>query len=289
MPDKIACFIIISLFLSGAALYWNSITPDYRRLPKSTFLLYRSRLKREFTNAETDKMVSEMGLKISGLTYQVFRYLIFVSWLLFLVYKKLYAGHNVSIPALLWILLFLATSPRPTMIGRPSPFGLLLEQIRKKRRIKYNQEIFRCLSQLKNLATAKADASYSSDYIISELSRYTVYTKPIFDRFLGYWYESRYEEAVKYFNDSIGTEDAKSLSNLLSKIDHLKPAEFISQLELYQNEAKERRKTTAQNTWEARSSMVFAVALITSIIILLNFLLISIAIDTVGYFKQIQI
>jgi hypothetical protein len=289
MADKIAyCFIAV-IFIIGAVFYWSSCTPNPNiLLTKNTIQKYRSKFRKEFENRETDKLVSGLGLKISGLTFQTIRYCILIPWLLSLIYKKVYTSSNVIVPTLIWMLVFLVSSPRQKLFGQTSPFGFLLTWIQRNNRKKYNREIFRCLSQLKNLAIAKTNSRYSSDYIIAELARFTVYTKPVFDRFLGYWYESRYTEACNYFNESIGTEDAQALSSLLIKIDHLKPSEFINQLELYQNEAKERRKTSAQNSKESRSNIVFTAALVASIIILLNFLLVSIVIDTIGYFKQIQ-
>lgn len=290
MSNKIAYLIIICIFVIGAIVYWDSCTINYSaRLSKTTILKYRSKFKKEFTNHETDKLLNETGFKISGLNYQIVRYMILISWLIILMYNKFVCAVNVRMPVLLWLLVFIATSPRKKFLGQSSPFYFLITKIQKNNRKRYNQEIFRCLSQLKNLAKLKTNISYSSDYIITELARYTIYLKPIFDRFLGYWYESRYTEACKYFNESIGTEDAVTLSNLLLKIDHLKPSEFVNQLELYQNEAKEKRKTSAQNSKESKSNIVFILALATSIVILLNFLLVSIAIDAIGYFKQIQI
>jgi hypothetical protein len=288
--ETIAFSIIGILFLSGAAFYWSYCNPRYGfRLTQTRFIKLRQWFLKEFTNKETEKIVKEAGLNISGLTYQTIRYLILVFWLCCLIYLKFYGGKDAGMTVAIWIITLIASSPKRKIFNTTSPFYYLVLQLKKRGREKYNLEIFRCLSQLKNLAVAKADSSYSSDYIIKELAKYTVFIRPIFDRFLGYWYESRYEQACKYFNDSIGTEDGLALSNLLLKIDHLKPSEFVNQLELYQNEALERKRTTAQNSKETKSNLVFGVVMVTGIIILLNFLLIAIAIDALGYFKQLSI
>lgn len=287
---KIIAYVLMGvLFLTGATLYWQYCNPRYGlKLTKNRFIRLKQWFFREFSNKDTEKMIKEMGLNISGLAYQIIRYTILVSWLLYLLYIKFYLGADVGMSVAAWIVLFISSSPRKKFINATSPFYYIVLQLQKRNKEKYDLEIFRCLSQLKNLAIAKSGWSYSSDYIIRELSKYTIFTRPIFDRFLGYWYESRYDQACKYFNDSIGTEDALALSNLLMKIDHLKPAEFVTQLELYQSEAKERKRTLAQNSKESKSNLIFGVVMLTGIIILLNFLVIAIVIDTLGYFKQLK-
>lgn len=290
LTEIIAYWCIGLIFLMGAVFYWNYCNPRYGlRLTQTRFAKLRQWFLKEFTNKETEKIVKEAGLIISGLTYQAIRYFVLLFWLGCLFYLKFYSGKDAGIAVFLWMIVFISSSPRRKIFNVTSPFYYFVLQLQKGTREKYDLEIFRCLSQLKNLAVAKANSSYSSDHMIKELSKYTVYTRPIFDRFLGYWYESRYEQACKYFIDSIGTKDALALSNLFMKIDHLRPVEFLNQLELYQNEALERRRTSAQNAKETKSNLVFGVAMVTGIIILLNFLLIAIAIDAIGYFKQLRI
>jgi hypothetical protein len=133
---------------------------------------------------------------------------------------------------------------------------------------------------------AKTDTTYSSIYIINELLKYSVSIKPILERYLGYWYEARYDEATKYFNDAIGTKDAERLSSLLLKIDHLKPEDFIQQLELYQNTSREDRKTAAQKSKEDKSNFLYVVVYATGLIILLNFSVVAFIIDFISTFNQ---
>ncbi len=276
--------LILCLFIVGAISYWQGTTPKTSS-PKIRFKRAKAYWTNVFHNPETDELVRGLGLS-SGLIYQAIRYAVFIIGLLFMVYRKYSMGFDVTLQVLVWIALYLASSPRRTYFGWESPFHFCVIQIQKKSRHKLNLEIYRCLSQLKNLTVSKANSQYSANFVIRELAEYTVYAKPIFNRMLGFWYEGRYENAAQYFIETIGTEEAKSLAALLLKYDYLKPIEFISQLELYQSDIKERRKTSAQKAKENRSNLIYGLVIVSGICILLNFLIVSIAIEAFEYYKS---
>ncbi len=278
--------LILCLFIAGACLYWKgTLSKTPMQSPEAQLKKVKMYWMRVFQNPETDDLAKGLGIN-SGITYQIIRYIFLIIWLCVMIYRKYGMGFDVTMQILLWMVTFFISSPRRSFFGRESPFLFIVTQIQKKNRNKLNLEIYRCMSQLKNLAVAKANSNYSANFIIRELAEYTLYTKPIFNRMLGFWYEGRYEMAAKYFSDTIGTEDAKALAGLLLKIDYLKPIEFISQLELYQSDIKERRKTAAQKAKENRSNLIYGMVIVSGVCILLNFLVVSIAIDAFEYYKS---
>ena len=289
MNKYIPYILIFIIFTIGAIIFYKSLC-----FKKKTIKINTSSIKKinkwvynNFSNEEADSIIKETGLKITGVTYQLIRYILFLVFLLNLIYNKI-NGIDVRAKTIVLILFFIISIPKKKILNKKSPFSYIIDLLNKNKQKKYDIEIYRCLSQLKNIALSKSGDNYSSDYIIKELTKYTIHTKPIFNRYLGYWYEARYQKATDYFNESIPTKNALALSTLLLKIDNIKPSEFIKQIDLYQNESRERRKTESNNKKESKSNILYGIALITGIIIMINFLIIAIVIDTMGYLSQLR-
>ena len=281
MINYIVYGVLILTFVFGAALYWKSANcaSVYFFKRKNIFHGLKASLEKSLETSGADNLVRQTGLNLSGLVYQIIRYTIICLWVLFIVYKKVYLGVDIFMDLFVILSVFFVTSPRKTYFGLPSPFTFFVNQVMKNRRHKYNAEIYRCLSLLKNLAVSKHDKSFSSVFIIEELTKFTVESKPIFNRLLGYWYESRFEEGQEYFKDAIGTELGTSLVELFQHLDGLKPIELVNQIELYQRKAKDSLITRSHKVKELKSVGVYAVVIVTGMIILLNFLVVSLFID----------
>jgi len=220
--------------------------------------------------------------------YQILRYSVLIAWLAYITYLRFYNGENVSILLVTWLIILIISRPSPKLLKFKSPFLIACELISKKNKEQSNIEIDRCLSQLKNIAISISDKALSSDYIIREITKYTKVTKPHFLRLLGFWCEGRYKEGQEYFTNAIGTEEAKSLAGLLGKLDYLPLDKFISQIELYQNQVAEQRKTTVKKSRETQGNIVFLIALLSGIIILLNFLVVVVGIDAISMLQKVS-
>lgn len=268
---------ILLIFLFSVLLFRKSrIQNNQSSIPY--FNKHGASLVKGLQNEETDKLVNRLGI-CSGLLYQFIRYTILIVLLVYFTYKNRIMGEDIALSIVLWVVLLIISSPRRYLFNKDSPFFLLANKIQKKKMQKLNLEIYRCLSQLKNIIVAKAATRYSADNIICELARYTTHAKPVFNRMLGYWYEARYDQAIGYFSNTIGTKEAKALGSLLLKIDYLKPTELINQIELYQSEAKEERKTAAQTAKENKGNLVYCLVMIAGILVIVNLIVITIGID----------
>ncbi len=277
--DLIIQVAILIMYVSGIVLFWRYITQKANhQSPKTRLYKYRAEFVKEFCKPETDQLVRNLGIK-SGLLYQIFRYIVLLLWLGLLIYKAYVEKMELPLPVVIWIAAFFISSPRRSFFHKDSPFLLLTNLIQSQKNQKLNREVFRCLSQLKNIAIAKSNINYSADSIICELAKYSVLIKPVFNRMLGYWYEGRYDEATTYFSESIRTKEAAALAGLLAKIDYLKPVEFVTQIELYQNSAKSERKTASQAAKENRSNLIYTLVIASGIIIIINFIVITIGVD----------
>lgn len=285
---------ILLIFFSGAAIYKKSFSHESlgfrfsRDVTRRSFDRITKWYKKEFESTETDIVLKQAGIKLSAFSYQLIRHSLHTSWLAYMTYLRLHKGVGVNIHILLWFITFIITRPSLKLLSYKSPFSLVCDQMNKRKREKCDVEIYRCLSQLKNLVISMSQKALSSRYIIGEITKYTKVTKPYFIRMLAYWYEGRYEEGQEYFSGSVGTEAAKSIAGLIAKLDYIPPDQFISQIELYQNEVEEKRKTAVKKARQLQGDIVFVIAMLSGIAILINFLAIAVGIDTIPMLRNIS-
>lgn len=284
--------VILIIFIFGAVLYKKSFSYAGSLkfsidVTKRSLTKYTEWFRKEFTNTQADYLFKQAGIKMPAFLYQLIRYPIFLLWLTYMGYERLSKGTNVNLLVALWILTFIATMPCQKLIGVKSPFYIVIDKVSKRIKEKSNIEIYRCLSQLKNIAISMSDKALSAEYIIREITKYTKVTKPYFQRLLGFWCEGRQKEGQEYFSNSIGTEAAKSLVSLLTKLDYIPPDKFISQIELFQNQVEEDRKTAVKVSRQAQGNFVFGLALAAGISICLNFLAVVVGIDGYDVLKQL--
>ncbi len=244
--------------------------------------------EKEFKNTQTEELFKQAGIKLSAFFYQSIRYSILGLWLVYMTYERFKAGVNVNMQIALWLLFFLASTTSTKLFSFKSPIYILCQLLAIRNKEKCNIEIDRCLSQLKNMAISMKKKALSSDYIVRELAKPTKLIRPHLNRLLGYWYENRYSEGQEYFTGVIGTEAAKAFAGLLAKLDYLAPEKLISQIELYQSQVGEQRKTAVKKVREAQGNIVFLIALVSGFIILINFFVIVAGIDTLSMLQKIS-
>jgi len=285
--------VIILMFFSGAFLYKKSFSFESsykfsKDVTRRNIDRFAKWCKKEITSTQTEAFLKKAGIKMSAFLYQFLRYSALVAWLAYITYLRLISGGNVNVSLVLWLIILILSRPSPKLLRFKSPFLFVCELISKKNKDTSNVEIARCLSQLKNIAISMSDKALSSDYIIREITKYTKITKPHFLRLLGFWCEGRYKEGQEYFSNAIGTEEAKSLAGLLGKLDYLTLDKFISQIEVYQNQVEEQRKTTVKKYRESQGNIVFLIALLSGIVILLNFLVVVVGIDAISMLQKVS-
>ncbi len=286
--------VILAIFIYGAAIYKKSFSYESAGFRFSRDVTRRSLdkitkwYKKEFESEETDRVLKQAGIKLSAFSYQLIRYSVLVLWLAYTTYIRLNRGLGVNIHILLWVITLVVSRPSLKLLNFRSPFSMLCDLMNKRKREKCDVEIFRVLSQLKNMVISMSEKALSSEYLISEITKYTKNTRPYFMRMLAYWYEGRYKEGQEYFQSSIGTETAKAIAGLIGKLDYIPPEEFISQIDLYQNQVEDKRKTAVKKVREHQGNVVFVIAMLSGIAILINFLAVAVGIDTIPMLKEIS-
>ncbi len=286
--------VILSIFIYGAAIYKKSFSYESAGFKFSRDVTRRSLdritkwYKKEFESEETDRVLKQAGIKLSAFSYQLIRYSLLVLWLAYTTYIRLNRGVGVNIHIFLWIITLVVSRPSLKLLNFRSPFSMLCDLMNKRKREKCDVEIFRVLSQIKNMVISMSEKALSSQYLIGEITKYTKVTRPYFMRMLAFWYEGRYEEGQEYFQSSIGTDAAKSIAGLIGKLDYIPPEEFISQIDLYQKQVEDKRKTVVKKVREHQGNVVFVIAMLSGIAILINFLAVAVGIDTIPMLQKIS-
>ena len=288
----ITLFLMIGLtFGLSAYLMWKGTYKEKSqygiRFKRNRFRDIKSTIEVQFNDKETDSLFKDAGIKGSSAAYQIMRYTIIVIWLIIILYNKFYLGSFSRYSFALLIIVFIITSPRKEFLGRKSPFYSVMGLLQYKYKNRKNKEIYRALSQLKNLSIISSEISLGSDYILEEIYKFTKITKPIFSMFLSMWYEADRLTACEYFANAIGTKEGREISNLFLKRDDLNPGELKHQIELYQEMVKSERQTYKEKFNEARGNVLYSMVMFSAIVVLLNFVIVVITVDALNFYRSI--
>lgn len=236
---------------------------------------------------ELNEDLLQSGFKFTSLHYNLLRYSILSIWLLYLLYTKIYTYNFNRLQLIIYILFFFLTSTKKEYKGYKTPFSHIIDFFTYEFKLRKNKEIYRAIIQLKNLSVSKSDINLGSDYIITELMKYTDITKTIFNKMLSLWYDNKKEEACSYFANAVGTKEATELSSILLKLDYLSPCDFREQLKLYLSSVKKDRQTKFLTRNERTSFLLYTFVIVTAFIILFNYLIIGIYIDSMKLYTDL--
>lgn len=281
----ILCFTLLSIYFFYL-FYYNGYSYGRQRFKRNRYKEFTDYVKEQLYNKELDSLISKSGLKFNSFYFQIVRYSLFSFIVLYSLFNKL---RGVSISqgnVALVLILFVLSSPK-LILNQKTPFHYLLSFFTSEYRNRKNKEIYRAIMQLKNISIIKASANIGADFIINELNKFTNVTKPIFDKMLSFWYLNERKKAIEYFSNAIDTKQGKELALLFDKLDYLDTSELITQIELYQNNVRTERQTQYEKKNEVRSNIAYGVVMISAIIVLINFIIVTIYIDAINLYRTV--
>lgn len=241
---------------------------DYLRLAKNRLFL---------DSEEAAELFSMAQLPISLRQYHMIRLaavIVLVLWGMIQYFRQ----GNVT-PLVLYygaaLLLAVLTIPQRKILGMTSPFLHLVSKMREKRQQEYDKELYQAIGQLKNICITNQDHPKNGDAILEELIRYTNLTRPFFAQTLSLFRLQQYDAARSYFTQNIGTKLSRDFIHILLELDVVSPKEFILQLKTFQDSEREKRLTQRLNERENRSVLLYIPAMVTCVVILLNFIMVT--------------
>ena len=149
------------------------------------------------------------------------------------------------------------------------------------------KDLYHSAILLKNMAIVRKDYPVSLDFMIEELSKGAGKLRPVFQEMLTTYRSGRYDEAFRYFSDSVKSEYAVSFVSVLSKMDKINPFELVSQLDILISVIREERITKAMKKAERRSLIVTAFATASELVCLVNFCVVAVFLDMLSKLRFI--
>lgn len=249
-----------------------------------------SYLKENIYKKDLDAVFNDSGLKITTIQYQLIRYTGFIIWFLLLNLLHQLSSDTYPVKQLLLLtLLFLISSPKQYFLGKRTLFKYVLDIFIANYKQKKNIEIYRAISQLKNIALARKESPPGSDFVLDQLNRFTNIIRPVFNKTIALWSLGKKDEASDYLEEAIGTREATELANILRKLDDLEPYELKNQLILLQESIKKERETRKLKHNENISNLVYLIVITTCVIILVNFVVVVYYIETINQLKFLNL
>lgn len=250
---------------------------------------YKKGLKRsmkkfidEICDSPEDEKFLRYGIKLSMKRYIAARALIVLALLFASVYSFLFLNMHLSIKlVLVAAALFLVSVPKDTFLGRPTPFSKMIESIARRHLEAKDDELMTVITQMRNIIISRGGSAISADYLLSSLLRFTKVSKPQFIQALKLIRRGDSKGAYLYFMNHFGTRLGEDFATIILKLDELPPKEFLDQLDIFQAEIKEKKKTIKSRRQEKAKLIMVTLASLELMIVILNFMYVILA-DTMA-------
>ena len=220
--------------------------------------------------------------------YQIIRTTVFGVWFVMVVVLKIAKGFpSFNMHLIIFTFLFIATIPRQKIYSLKLPLFYIKNFVQKRKKQILNKEIYRTISQMINLFTVKGETVMGSNYIFDEIIKFSRVTRSIYYHMLSIWNMNKKDEAADYFAKAIGTREAGDLASVFLKLDYLNPRELKNQLIHYQNNMRTEKITLREKINERNGNFMYVLAIISAIVVLLNFLVIVLVVEVFSSYSQI--
>ncbi len=282
---KITYYALVLLFLFSGIILLREWAVEKKRKYKFRFRKHRFRNAKSFIQnnlSDNNHLFRGIGIPISVYQYNLLRLSILSIIIIFEVEEN---GISVetAIKAVVVFSLFIFTSPRLTVLGKKTPFAILIASLKRYNQTIIDDEIYKALSRLKNLVITQRENPMSASFLIEQITKFTKKTKGIFLKTLSMYHEGNQEEAIEFFKATTGTKLGAEFGNIMSKLDELNPAELKDQLILLQSSVRDEKVTLKLRQQELFSNLMFIPIVAASMAILLNFVIITVWLDSLNH------
>ncbi|MBC8386610.1 MAG: hypothetical protein H8E13_00970 [Actinobacteria bacterium] len=286
MNYQVFYYILLTVFFAGSLWLFFRVIIGTSYPGSSTggrysrYGMVAKYIKGRVSKGKGSNLFAGTGIDLPPSFYQTARFFIFGVWLMAAIILKITDTiSSFNLQLFLCVLLFIATSPKENIGSLKLPFFYIGKFLQKRKRQIYSKEIYRTISQMINLFTLKGEKNVGSNYIFEEIIKFSRATRPVYQHMLSIWNMNRREEAADYFASAIGTKDAKDLSTVFLKLDYLNPGELKNQLIHYRNNMRSEKVTLREKINERNGNFMYVLAIVSAIVVLLNFLVIVLVVE----------
>jgi len=155
------------------------------------------------------------------------------------------------------------------------------------RKDRLEREIFHSCVLLKNLAIVHRELPMSTDFILEQLMETGQPLRRIFADILTAYRHGEKQSAFDRLPQQIPTKTAQDFARILGKMDDISPSDLIIQMDVFLQMFSAERKTKAMARAERKSVVTTIASTITIFIVLLNFIVVVIFLDTLQILNQL--
>lgn len=281
---------VLGIITGLCFLYYRKAHKYYGvRVKKRGYTIFKNYINNKNFKKEIEELMLQSGFRLTVIQYQIIRYVVIVTLIITSMISNIILSNSHLINNLFFLLIFfIITSPRMYFLGKKTPFKTIMDFFVANYKNKLNREIYLSISQIKNIAITRKDSSISADFVLEQITHFTKKTKPIFNKMIALWSLDKREEACKYFELAIGTKEAEGLTNIFRKLDNLLPYELYNQIVLLQQTINKERETTKILANENKSNLIYFIVVITSFIIMVNFVVVVYYLESINQLNFIQ-
>lgn len=165
--------------------------------------------------------------------------------------------------------------------------NLIYENLTFFRRDKMERELFHSCVLLKNLAIVYQELPMSTDFLLEQLMESGGCLRSIYADVLTLYRKGEFEAAFSVFQKRIPTKAAMDFARILSKLDQMHPADLVLQMSGFEETFSAERKTEAMARAERKSLITTLTSTATIFVVLLNFTVVVIFLDTLRVLGQL--
>ena len=164
---------------------------------------------------------------------------------------------------------------------------IFYENVYFLKRDQMERELFHSCVLLKNLAIVHQELPMSTDFFLEQLMEAGKALRNIYADVLALYRKGEQEEAFQIIHQRIPTPAALDFSRILSKLDYIRPSELVLQMDSFEETFSAERKTKAMAKAERKSLITTLTSTITVFVVLLNFTVVVIFLDTLRILGQL--
>ncbi len=287
MSINIIYSIIITILSLLSVLILNSRYLGRKRLAvdnsRHAVSVIKDRYQKLLTSDNVDAGSKLVKIRINTNYYLlIHNILLIVAITLGLLMLGTSSGSTLKMLFIFAIFLYFVFFPRETILGRKTLYKYILMLYENKRKRSIDFELYKLTLHLKNLAVTSNYKEYSSDYIMNSLYKSANQTKAVMGKMISLWNLGQMNEAINLFADAIDTRVSHELATVLGRLDDLTTKELVTQIDLLLQVIRKERETNRIIANENRSNLIYFSVIATSVVIMLNFVIIVYYIDAIN-------
>ena len=164
---------------------------------------------------------------------------------------------------------------------------MLYEKLYVLKRDRLERELFHSCVILKNLAIIHQELPMSADFMLEQLMDSGRPLRSIYADILTLYRRGEKEAAFRTMPERIQTKAAQDFARILGKLDSIHPSELVIQMNGFEETFAAERKTKAMARAERKSLITTLTSTVTVFVVLLNFTVVVIFLDTLRIIEQL--